>query len=335
MAEVWAEGGRRQPVAVAGPPDIGSCLDRIRAAGWLQVPVRPVPVSLEAGAGGAGKGVQVLWARGPMPAGWMEQALARLPDLAWVHSDFVGVDSLPVAQLADRGVVVTNGAGNYSRPMAEWVVLAMLMAAKQLMRFIRQSDAGEWDPGPQPAELEGARALFLGLGSVGTMAAAMAAGLGVEVQAVTRSPRQAPPPGVARMVPAGAWRAELPAADFVVCVLPLTPETAGMIDAPALSAMKSTAWLVNVARGGLMDEDALVAALDQGGIGGAVLDAYVQEPLPADHPLWRRPNTLVLPHATWASPKVVERQDRLFASQLAAWSQHAPLANLVDAGSGY
>lgn len=279
--------------------------------------------------------MQVLWARGPMPAGWLDAALAALPDLAWVHSDFVGVDTFPVAELAGRGVVVTNGAGNYSRPMAEWVVLAMLVAAKQLGRFIRQSDAGEWDPSPQPTELEGARALFLGLGSVGTMAAAMAAGLGVEVRAVTRSGRPGPPPGVARMVPAGAWRSELAAADFVVCALPLTPQTAGMIDASALSAMRGTAWLVNVARGGLIDEAALVAALDQGLIGGAVLDAFVQEPLPAGHPLWRRPNVLVLPHATWASPKVVERQDRLFASQLAAWTRHVPLANVVDAGAGY
>lgn len=325
-----------QTVAVAGPPDIGRSLDRVRAATGLDVAVRAVPISPDQGLSTAqAVGVRVLWARGPMPPGWIETALGCLPDLAWVHSDFVGVDSLPLADLAGHDVVVTNGTGNYSRPMAEWVVLAMLTGAKQLLRFARQSDAGIWDPGPQPDELDGAVALFLGLGSVGTMAAPLAASLGVEVRAVTRSGRPVPPPGVARMVPARAWRQELAGADFVVCALPLTPQTAGMIDASALAAMKPTAWLINVARGGLIDQAALIAALDAGRIAGAVLDCFEEEPLPRDHPLWRRPNVLVLPHYTWASPQVVDRQDRLFARQLEAWAQDRPLANQVDLRAGY
>jgi phosphoglycerate dehydrogenase-like enzyme len=346
-----------QGVVVAGPPGIDSALQRLSASGHIGFPVQALVI--EAGSGpraGSGphggaepslpdpgpsqpvprhEGVRVLWRRGPAPRGWIHRAVAALPDLAWMHSDFVGMDTVPLEELAARHVVVTNGVGNYSRPMAEWVVLAMLAAAKRLAHFVRQSDAGIWDPTPHLDELEGSTALFLGLGSVGALAAPMAAALGVQVVGVARTPRPQPPPGVARLVARDQWRSELPRSDFVVCALPLTKQTAGMIDAAALSAMKPTAWLINVARGGLIDEDALVKGLDAGEIAGAVLDAFVKEPLPPGHPLWGRPNVLVVPHYTWASPRIMARKDALFADQLRAWVEGRPLANRVDLVAGY
>ncbi|GEM_PF-83878 len=346
-----------QGIVVAGPPGIDSALERLSASGQIGFPVEPLVIEVggghQAGSGAHGgaepdlphpapadpiprhEGVRVLWRRGSAPRGWIHRALAALPDLAWMHSDFVGMDTVPLDELAARHVVVTNGVGNYSRPMAEWVVLAMLAGAKRLAHFVRQSDAGVWDPTPQLDELEGSTALFLGLGSVGALAAPMAAALGVQVVGVARAPRPEPPPGVTRMVAADRWRTELPGADFVICALPLTKETAGMIDAAALSAMKPSAWLINVARGGLVDEEALVKALDAGEIGGAVLDAFVKEPLPPGHPLWGRPNVLVVPHYTWASPRIMARKDSLFAEQLRAWVEGRPLANQVDLAAGY
>lgn len=326
------------PVAVAGPPRIERALERLRQSGQLRLPVRALPLGPEGPLGsGPAAGVQILWrhGRGGGDPTWTRAAIEALPDLAWVHSDFVGIDTLPVDLLAQRHVVVTNGLGNYSRPMAEWVVLAMLAAAKHLPDFVRRSDAGTWEGAPQLDELDGAVALFLGLGSVGALAAAMAQAFGVEVRAVTRSPRPAPPPGVASLIAAHDWRSQLGAADFVVCALPLTPQTRGMVDAAALAAMKASAWLINVARGAIIDEAALVAALDHGQIGGAVLDAFAHEPLPPGHPLWGRPNVLVVPHHTWSSPKVAQRIDALFADQLLAWARGEQLANRVDVVAGY
>lgn len=323
-------------VAVAGPPGVESALARLRESGRLGVAVQPVTVDTERGLSPAGvAGVQILWRQGRATPEWLRTAVEVLTDLAWVHTDFVGIDTLPVDELARRGVIITNGVGNYTRPMAEWVVLSVLAAAKQLPHFVRQSDAGIWDPSPQLAELDGAVALVLGLGSVGALAATMLAPLGVEIRGVTRAHRPAPPPGVARLVASADWRDHLGEADFVVCALPLTPETTGMIDAAALAAMKPTAWLVNVARGAIVDEQALTRALDAGEIGGAVLDAFVEEPLPAGHPLWGRPNVLVVPHHTWSSPRVLDRMGGLFADHLRAWVEGRPLANRVDVVAGY
>ncbi len=348
---------------MAGPPGVERTLAELASSGRLWVPGGAVILgaggaggagvgaggAAEAGeAGGAGEagvegvagesgveGVQVLWRHERASAAWVEHAVQALPDLAWLHSDFVGIDSLPLAELARRGVLITNGAGNYSQPMAEWVILAMLAAAKHLPHFVRQSEARIWDTSHQLGDLYGSVALFLGLGSVGALAAPMAAAMGVEVRGVTRSGRAKLPPGVSSLVAASDWRSQLPEADFVVCALPLTPETAGMIDATALEAMKPTSWLINLARGELIDEQALVHALDRGEVGGAVLDTFEVEPLPPEHPLWGRPNVIVIPHHTWSSPQVPGRMAGLFADQLLAWTQGRELANQVDLSAGY
>jgi phosphoglycerate dehydrogenase-like enzyme len=247
----------------------------------------------------------------------------------------VGADRLPLDELASRGLVLTNGGDNFARPMAEWVMLAVLAAAKHFPEFVRRSDAGRWDPSPALlAELEGAVLLLLGFGAVGRQAAEMARPFGMDVRAVARTPRE-PPAGVSRLVTGAAWRDELPQADYVVCAMPLTRQTRGMVDAAALAAMKPTAWLVNVARGALVDEEALVGALDAGRLGGAVLDAFTTEPLPEDHPLWRRPNVVVVPHHTWSSPRAAERAARLFAAELARFAAGQPLQNRVDPDAGY
>lgn len=320
---------------MAGPPGVERGLAAIARSGQIPVPIRAVTIEPGATVSSDTTGLQILWRYERASADWVAGAIDALPDLAWLHSDFVGIDSLPVAELARRQVVVTNGTGNYSRPMAEWVILSMLAAAKHLPQFVRQSDAGIWDPNHRLGELDGSVALFLGLGSVGALAAPMAAAMGVEVRGVARSRRSEPPPGVASLVPSEEWRLHLPEADFVVCALPLTPETAGMIDAEALATMKRTAWIVNVARGELIDEPALLSALDRGEIGGAVLDTFVEEPLPKGHPLWRRPNVVVVPHHTWSSPRVAQRMGDLFATQLLAWIQGRPLLNQVDLIAGY
>ncbi|MGH9300770.1 MAG: D-2-hydroxyacid dehydrogenase [Acidimicrobiales bacterium] len=279
-------------------------------------------------------GTQVLW-RGSRSADWVKASAANLPDLAWVHSDAVGVETLPVQDLSRAGIVVTNGAGNFSRPMAEWVMLGILAAAKDVARFVRHSDEGVWEPGPQLGELDSAVVLILGLGSVGSLVAQMAQPFGLEVRACVRQARPSAPSGVSKLIVGDAWKAELQSADYVVITLPLTEQTRSSIGKEALGAMKPGAWIINVARGAIIDEDALIASLDSGHLGGAVLDTFATEPLPQGHPLWGRPNVLVLPHHTWSSRRAGERAIELFASQLDRWARDDPLENQVDAGAGY
>jgi len=258
-----------------------------------------------------------------------------LHDLRWVHSDSVGVEVLPLDTIAERRLTLTNGAGIYSRPMAEWVILALLAAAKRLPDFVRQSDEAFWRLGDDLQELEGKTALLLGLGSVNALVARMLEAFCCNVIAVTGHRRGGSIAGVTRTVLTTEWREELGHADFVVLGLPLTAATAQMIDEDALARMKPTAWLVNVARGGLIDEEALVSALDRGAIGGAVLDAFVEEPLPREHPLWKRSNVVIVPHFTWSSPHIRSRGLDLLLEQLSAWVAGEPLRNVVDLDAGY
>ncbi len=325
-----------EPIAVAAAPQVEKTLDRLRAGGQLRVPVRLVALDDEGRADPRdAAGVRVLWRRGINPDDWFANALATLPELGWVHSDMVGADRLPLDELATRGLVMTNGGDNFARPMAEWVMLALLAAAKRFPDFVRRSDAGTWDPSPFfLAELEGAVLLLLGFGQVNRMVAEMARPFGLDVRAVARTSRE-PPAGVTRLVTGPAWRDELPEADYVVLGMPLTRETRSMVDAAALAAMKPTAWLVNVARGALVDEQALVAELDDERLGGAVLDAFVTEPLPAGHPLWGRGNVVVVPHHTWSSPRSAERAARLFAAELGRFAAGEPLENPIDLTAGY
>jgi phosphoglycerate dehydrogenase-like enzyme len=328
------DGVQHRSAVIAAPPWAARGLADMAESGALDVAVRHVMVGDDPVDGDEATGVQVLW-RYHLSPERLGRAVDELPDLRWVHSDYVGVEELPLATLAERGILLSNGAGIAARPMAEWVVLAILSAAKALPRFVRQSDARLWETGSPLVELDGAVVLLLGLGAVGTLAAAMLEPFGAEVRACTRRPRPDVPRGVTRMVVGDAWRQELPDADYVVCALPLTTETTNMLDEDAFTAMKRGAYLVNVARGGLVDDDALIAALDSGHLGGAVLDAFRQEPAPPEHPLWGRADVLALPHVTWSSAHTLDHFKWRFAAQLNKWLSGDAPADLVDLDAGY
>ncbi|HXQ60464.1 MAG TPA: D-2-hydroxyacid dehydrogenase [Acidimicrobiales bacterium] len=319
---------------VAAPAWAARGLAELIDKGMLDPGLRHVVVGDDPVDGDDAAGVEVLW-RYHLPADRVRRCIDELPDLKWVHSDYVGVEELPLRELAKRGILLSNGAGIAARPMAEWVVLAILSAAKQLPRFVRQSDAGVWEVGDALAELRGAVVLILGLGAVGTAAAEMLEAFGVEVRGCTRKPRSGTPRGVTRLVVGETWRDELGDADYVVCALPLTAATTNMLDGDAFRAMKTGAYVINVARGGLIDDDALIAALESGHLGGAVLDAFVDEPLPDGHPLWRRADVLVLPHVTWSSDHTLDDFRWRFAAQLRTWLGGGTPADLVDLDAGY
>ena len=323
-----------QTLAVAAPPWARTALDAIAGSDDLGIRVDHAVLDPKAEKMADMQGVRVLWRYHLRPE-QLRRAIDAMPDLEWVHSDYVGVEDLPLDLIAERGVLLSNGSGVSARPMAEWVVLSVLLAAKQLPRFVRQSDARVWDMGATLAELSGSVVLMLGLGAVGTLAAALLEPFGVEVHGCTRRPRVERPRGVTKLLVGDAWRSSLPEADYVVCTLPHTRETDGVLDAAAFDAAKRGAFLVNVSRGAVVDDAALLAALEDGRIGGAVLDAFREEPLPSEHPLWGRPDVLVLPHVTWSSPHTLEDFTWRFAEQLRRFAGGMTPAHLVDLAAGY
>lgn len=331
------ETGHLDPAAelvVAAPPWAADAMAAIDASGTVPARVRHVVVDPRVPEMGDMQGIRVLWRYHLRPP-QLRRVIENMADLAWVHSDYVGIDGIPVDLLAERGIVLSNGAGISAGPMAEWVVLSLLLAAKQLPRFVRQSDAGTWEIGDALAELDRSVVLMLGLGAVGTRAAELLEPFGAEIRGCTRRSRHERPRGVTKLVVGEEWRGEIADADYVVCMLPLTPQTTGVLDRAAFASMKPGAWLVNVSRGAVVDETALLEALDSGRLGGAVLDAHTVEPLPAGHPLWGRPNVLVLPHVTWSSSHTFEDFTWRFAEQLRRFAGGQAPAHLVDLAAGY
>lgn len=278
--------------------------------------------------------VELLWCHGRFSGEWVVKAASIFPNLSWIHSDFVGVDALPLDEFSKRGLLLTNGGGNFARPMAEWVVLGILASAKSMAWFVRNSDNAKWDNAIELRELEGAKVLLLGMGSVNSLVAQMLKGFGTEIVGWSRTLRQQGGDGI-RRITGDAWQSEITQADYVVVGLPMTNSTRGIINKNVLESMKDDVTIINLSRGGLIDHDALVEMLDQGKIRFALLDAFEVEPLPSSDPLWRRENVLVLPHHSWSSPKVTENTVERMYSLLASWIAGEQIEDAVDYSAGY
>jgi phosphoglycerate dehydrogenase-like enzyme len=246
----------------------------------------------------------------------------------------VGVDALPLDEFGKRGLLLTNGGDNFSQPMAEWVVLGILASAKRLTWFVHNSDNAKWDNSIELKELQGAKVLLLGMGSVNSLVAQMLKGFGAEIVGWSRTLRPQEEDGI-RSITGEAWQSEITQADYVVVGLPMTKATRGIINQSVLESMKDDVTIVNLSRGGLIDHDALVKVLDRKKIRFVLLDAYEVEPLPSSDPLWRRENVLVLPHHSWSSPKVTENTVQRMRSLLATWVAGEPIEDAVDYGAGY
>ena len=259
--------------------------------------------------------------------------LERNRSLRWVHYSATGVEHMPLDLFRERGVVLTNGAGLYAQPIAEHVVMCMLAARLNLLGMLGAQAAATWIPDVESdQELSGSVALILGYGQLGRAIGTRLRALGVDVVAARRSAGLEHDGGV---VSAGDWRDRLPEVDFLVLTLPSTRETRNIVGASEFDALKRGAWIVNVARGSLVDEAALLDALSSGRLGGAVLDAFAREPLPPDHPLWRLPNVILSPHSSWRSSRLDERQVELFGDNLDRFLTSRPLRNVVDLDIGY
>lgn len=265
------------------------------------------------------------------PTHLTEQAIrASGPNLRWVSTLYAGLDAFPLDLLRERGVTVTNGAGINAVAVAEYAVLGILAAAKRYDEVVRMADRREWPMvSPGRIELDGSRALVVGYGTIGRLIGERLAGFGVDITGVTRSGRD-------DTLTPDKWQTRIGDYDWVVLAAPSTDATRTMIGADQLAAMKPSAWLINIARGDMIDQDALVAALDSGSIAGAFLDPTTPEPLPADHPLWRAPNCLISMHLSGRSQNTMfQRAAALFVENVRAFVVGKPMRNVADLDAGY
>jgi phosphoglycerate dehydrogenase-like enzyme len=268
----------------------------------------------------------------------MATALELATSMKWLNSIYAGVDGMPIDLLRKRQVRLTNGVGINAIAVAEYVVMGMLNIAKGYHKVVQAQGRHEWlDAAPGRMELYGSKALILGMGAIGSLVAERLKAFSVEVTAVRRVPPAADVADttVHTLGPDG-WRARLGEFDWVILAVPATPATVHMIGAAELATMKKTATLVNVARGSVVDQEALMAALEQKQIAAAFLDVTTPEPLPADHPLWRTPNAHISMHLSGRSQTLMfQRSAQRFLENLARYHAGQPLVHQVDLELGY
>lgn len=267
--------------------------------------------------------------------------LARATHLRWVHSTAAAVgDLLPLNELARRGIVVTNSRGVQAIPMAEQVMAGLLALARRLdltmvaqreRRWIQEQLGGA----DRPWMLHGKSMTIVGLGTIGEAIAQRAHAFGMRITGVRRRPARAVPSFVDRVVGPDALTDALRGTDVIVIAAPYLPSTARLIGAEQLAMVNRGAILVNVGRAQIVDDDAMMQALDSGQLGGAVLDVFEKEPLDVTSPLWTMPNVVITPHSAGFRTTHWDDVVDLFADNLRRFQRGEPLLNVVDPAAGY
>jgi phosphoglycerate dehydrogenase-like enzyme len=264
--------------------------------------------------------------------------LREATELRWAQSWSAGVDRyITIPELMERDeVVLTNMKGMYGPVIAEHVFAMMLSSTRNLPHYVDSGRRGAWDRGPRAAlgALQGGTILVVGLGGIGSEIGMRAHAFNMRVLGTVRTLRR-PPAYVDALGTTANLPELLPQADIVVLAVPLTDETRGMIDREAIAMMKDGAWLVNIARGAVVDTEALVEALDSGKIGAAFLDVTDPEPLPEGHALWGRDNVLITPHVAARAQLSGDRAEALALENFRRFGSGLRLLNVVDRATGY
>lgn len=268
-----------------------------------------------------------------------------VPNLRWVQFHYAGIDFINGSSLAAKeGLKVTSMSGASAIQEGEYILMMLLGLAHRLPELVNNSNNRDWPPDRwekfTPAELTGSTVGLVGYGSIGREVARLLQAFHVKVLAVKKDAMQPVDQGYTlpghgdtegnyfhRLYPPQALKSMLKECDFVVITLPLTPETKGSFGKAELSAMKPEACLVHVSRGGILDEKALVDALNEKKIAAAALDVFAREPLPADNILWETPNLILTPHVSGFSPKYKERAGEMFLKNLSLFLRGEPLLN--------
>jgi len=278
-------------------------------------------------------GIAITWSVRP-------QQIAAAKKLRWIHSPAAAVHQLIFPELVNSDIMLTNAREVHGPVVAEHVIALIFALAKKIPGSVRLQEKhvwGQqilWDELPRVREVAGAIVGLIGLGSIGRPVARIAKSLGMRVLAVREHPEKGNEGAAAVHGPAQIDEV-FRQADYIVLAVPVTPSTKGIVDAEHLALMKPDACLINVGRGPLVDEPALAAALRDKKIGGAALDVFPKEPLPADSPLWDVPNLLITPHTAALTDKLWERHYALFSENLRRFLNGQPLQAVVDKRKGY
>lgn len=256
--------------------------------------------------------------------------LRHAPNVRWIQATSAGIgEYVRRMRIPAESVTLTTAAGVHAQPLAEFVALAMLYFARDLPTLQAWQQAHHWERFSGQG-LAGSTALILGLGQVGRRIAEVIAALGVCVYGLRRSAGCVLPPGVARVIAADELDLILPQVDYLIIATPYTPDTYHLVDARRLALLKPPAVLINVGRGQVVEEPALIAALQAGRLRGAALDVFEREPLPVDSPVWDLPNVLVSPHSASTVAGENARIVDLFIENLHRWLDGRPLRNLFQ-----
>jgi D-2-hydroxyacid dehydrogenase (NADP+) len=274
--------------------------------------------------------------------GWSlsPEQLRAATRLRWIYSITSAVDQFVYPELAASDIAISNAGRVHGPVVAEHAIAMVFALAKRLPSAVRYQDRRKWameaiwNEQPRPAEIRGATMTVVGLGSIGSEVAAMAAALKMKVIGVRVNPGHGPE-GAHEVLSYDAVDQAIARADFVVLAAPLTPSTRNMIDYRRLNLFKPAAFLVNVSRGALVDETALVKALRDGGLAAAALDVFAEEPLPRRSPLWKMAQVLITPHTAFLTANVWARHYAAFSDNLKRYLAGQPLEGTIDKNAGY
>ncbi len=261
-----------------------------------------------------------------------ERLRERAPRLKWIQTTAAGVDALLPFDWLPRDITLTNNTGAHGPKAEDSVTMALLMLQQRMPETIAHQQAHEWEP-LYTTPISGKTALIVGFGDLGQGAGRAAKKLGMHVIAVTRSGKSARPAD--KVVSSARIDSVLPKADFVVVTTPLTPQTRGLISRARILKLKPGAGLINIGRAPIVDYEALRERLNDGSLGGAVLDVFDQEPLPKASPWWSTKNTIVLPHISCDDPRYIDRLFDTWFANFERWLGGKKLKNIVDRKLGY
>jgi phosphoglycerate dehydrogenase-like enzyme len=268
--------------------------------------------------------------------GLLREVFLMCPRVQWVHTRSAGLDNILFPELIESRVPLTNGTGVFSASLGEFALAGILFFAKDLRRMVRNQEGGVWEQF-DITEISGQTVGIVGYGDIGRAVATRVRAMGMRVIAVKRS---GPllynvDPLVSQIYRPDQLQAFLPQCDYVVVAAPLTAETKGMIGVEEFAAMKPGAVVMNLGRGPVIEEAAMVAALEAGTIRGAVLDVFDREPLPEGHPFYGLQNVLLSPHCADHTPDWMDKAMEFFVEQFGRFAKGEPLMNVVDKRAGY
>lgn len=259
--------------------------------------------------------------------------ISLLPNLKWIQLITAGINQVPVEKILNQKIILTNNRGGFSIPIAEWIVLKILEMIKNSKEYYKKQEKKIWEMEEGMLELHGKKIGFIGTGSIAMEAAKRLKNFGVEIIGINTSGRQVE--HFHQCFSVDQLNDVLVEWDFIVITSPYTEETHRLINKDVFSNMKDGAYLVNIARGSIIDEEELINNLKTGKIRKAALDVFEVEPLPKDSPLWNMDNVILSPHGCWGSEMDAKRKFEIIYKNMAKYANKEKLVNIVDLERGY